>query len=156
MDLLGPQNFRGCFPVIGGAYIIGVTHSAQAQHLTQCTVILHDEDCQFFRRWLFLHSDLTRVSRRKPNHSASGRVHRSLLPFDNQIAFFLQRRVTSLLCSFHIFLCDAEAFSSRFDFLLDGFELTRPTLFPKMQSFPQLARDDSEVTSPPHSATFTD
>src|SRR5262249_29877961 len=110
----------------------------------------------FFRRWLFLHSDLTRVSRRKPNHSASGRVRRSLLPFDNQIAFFLKRRATSLLRSFHIFLWEAKALSSRLDFLLDGFVMTRPTLFPKMQSFPQLARHDSEATSPPHSATFTD
>src|SRR5262249_53673997 len=128
----------------------------QAQHFTQCTVILHDEDCQFFHRWLFLHSDLTRVSPRKPNHSAAGRFHRSLLPFENQIALFLRRRVTSLRRSFHIFLWEAKALSSRLDFPLDGFELTRPTLFPKMQNCPQLARDDSQITSPPHSATFTD
>ena len=41
------------------------------------------------------------------------------------------RTVTSRLRSFHIFLWEAKALSSRLDFLLDGFELTRPTLFPK-------------------------
>ena len=54
MDLLVGQNFQGGFPVIGSTYMVAVTHQVKAQHLTQRTVILHDEDCQFFRRWLFL------------------------------------------------------------------------------------------------------